>query len=246
MSGFFVFQPPFPVHIWPNLEWNQDSRNSPENPLHPLTRLCFLLHLQGKFSLLAFPLLLGTRLPSLWSPLFPPHAPTPTPYLSPRSGSRSAWRSPISRSGDLNEWVCSFSHWQKRLGRRGQLFTLGHKGHTFLFGQPISFIFFRWSLRHFESFPLVLAAPTNLSFFSPLLSDSRSVLATLLSLSSFPSPQSVGQKLSSLSSCTIRFQWVPGHLFFLNNSPADELFRWGALLLPFAIPCSLSPFAVGI
>ena len=47
--------------------------------MHPLTHLCFLLLLLGRFSLLALPLLLGTCLPSQWSPPFPPHAPTLIP-----------------------------------------------------------------------------------------------------------------------------------------------------------------------
>ena len=46
---------------------------------------------------------------------------------------------------------------------------------------------------------------------------------------------------SSRSSCTIRLQWVPEHSFFPGNDAADKLARWGALLVPSAIPCSLSP-----
>ena len=82
-------------------------------------------------------------------------------------------------------------------------------------------------------------------YFLLLLSDSRSVLAALSSPPSFLSSQTlwqIWQELSSLSSCFIRLQWVPGHSFLPGNKTVDELARWGALLAPSAIPCSLSPF----
>ena len=82
-----------------------------------------------------------------------------------------------------------------------------------------------------------------------LLSDSRSILATLSSPPCFLSSQTlwqIWQELSFLSSCSIRLQWVPGHSFLLGNDTADELARRGALLAPSAFPCSLSPLISGI
>ena len=76
-----------------------------------------------------------------------------------------------------------------------------------------------------------------------LLSDSRSVFATLSSLLSFLLPDTlwqIWQELSSFSSCTISLQWVSGYSFLPGNDAADKLARWGALLAPSAIPCSLS------
>ena len=74
------------------------------------------------------------------------------------------------------------------------------------------------------------------------LSDSRSVLA-ILSSPSFLLSQTlwqIWQELSSLFSCSIRLQRVPGHLFLPGNDEADELPRRGPLLAPSAIPCNLS------
>ena len=76
-----------------------------------------------------------------------------------------------------------------------------------------------------------------------LLSDSRSVFATLSSPPSFLLSQTlwqIWQELSSLS-CSIRLQWVPGHSFLPGNDTDNELARRRALLAPSAIPCSHSP-----
>ena len=76
-----------------------------------------------------------------------------------------------------------------------------------------------------------------------LLSGSCSVLATLSSPPSFLLSQTlwqIWQELSSLS-CSIRLQWVPGRSFLPGNDAAGGLAERGALLLPSATPCSLSP-----
>ena len=81
-------------------------------------------------------------------------------------------------------------------------------------------------------------------FCSFLLSDSHSVLATPSSPPSFLSPRflrQMWQELFSLSYCSIRLQWVPGHSFLgERKNAADELARRRVLLVPSAIPCSLS------
>ena len=77
-----------------------------------------------------------------------------------------------------------------------------------------------------------------------LISDSRSVLASQSSPSSFLLPETlwqVWQKLSSLSSRTIRLHWISGHSFLPGNDAADELARRGTLLVPSAISCNLAP-----
>ena len=80
-------------------------------------------------------------------------------------------------------------------------------------------------------------------FSSLLLSDSHSVFKTLSSPPSFLLSQTlwqIWQELFSLSFCSIRLQWVPGHSFLPGNDAADELTRRDVLLATSAIPCSHS------
>ena len=80
-------------------------------------------------------------------------------------------------------------------------------------------------------------------FSSLLLSDSHSVFKTLSSPPSFLLSQTlwqIWQELFSLSFCSIRLQWVPGHSFLPGNNAADELTRRDVLLATSAIPCSHS------
>ena len=77
-----------------------------------------------------------------------------------------------------------------------------------------------------------------------LLSDSRSVLATLSPPPFFLLSQTlwqIWQELFSIFSCSTRLQLVPGHSLLPGNDTADELARREALPAPSVIPCSLSP-----
>ena len=83
---------------------------------------------------------------------------------------------------------------------------------------------------------------TSLLFSSLVLSDSRSVLATLSSSLSFFCLKllQIWQELRSLYCCSIGLHWVHKFLFFPGNNAADKLARREAVLVPSAIPCSLS------
>ena len=209
-----------------------------------LTRSCFLLLLLGRLFLLALPFLLGLCLSSRWSPHFPLHA------LALILPSLAKVRlSPTLTLSSLMIWCFG----QTALF----LFLLARAAPAYLptaLSVALRPLFPFRQAHNGQVFPLKPApfctlfadiGSTNKSAISLfLLSDSRSVLATLSSTPFFLSSQTlwqIWQELCSLSSCSIRLQWVPRHSFLSGNDAADELARRGTLLAPSAIPCSLSP-----
>ena len=108
-----------------------------------------------------------------------------------------------------------------------------------------------WQAQYAQVFPLKPAPFCTL--FAGLDNTNRSAIFLLFSYYltlALSSPLSfllsqtlwqIWQELSSLSSCFISLQWVPGHSFPTGNDAADELARWGVLLAPSTIPCSLYP-----
>ena len=210
--------------------------------MRPLTGSCFLLLVLGRLLLLALPFLLGICPRSLWSPPFPPHALALIPLtlakvrlsliltLSPLmiwySGQTALFLFFLARAAPafLPTALCGTEATpfrQAQLSFSAEACAILHA--------------LCWSQQHQQV----------CHFSSLLLSDSRSVLATLSSPPPFLLSQTlwqIWQELSSFSSRSIRLQWVPGHSFLPGNDTADELARRGALLAPSAIPCSLSPF----
>ena len=214
--------------------------------MRPLTRSCFLLLVLGRLLLLALPFLLGICLPSPWTPPFPLHAVALIPLSLAKV--RLSPTLTLSLPHDLVLWTdgsVSFPFGKGGSGVLANCYLCGTEATLSFLACPVCSSFSTeacailqalcWSRQH-----------QQVCHFSSLLllSDSCSVLATLSFPPSFLLSQTLWQiwhELSSLSSCSIRLQRVPGHSFLSENDAADELARRGALLAPSAIPCSLSP-----
>ena len=211
--------------------------------MQPLTRSCFLLLVLGRLFLLALPFLLGICPPSRWSPPSPLHALALIPLTLAK-----VQLSPILTLSPLMIWYSgqtalflfflakvALAYLPTALSVATLSFSAGPVCSSFSAKACAILHALCWSWQHHK-----------VCHFSSLLllCDSRSVLATLSSPPSFLLSQTlwqIWQELSSLSSCSIRLQWVPGHSFLPRNNAADKLPRRGALLAPSTIPCSLSP-----
>ena len=212
--------------------------------MRPLIRSCFLLLVLGRLFLLVLPFLPGICLRSWWSPPFSLHALALIP-LSPAKVRLSPILT-LFPPHDLVLWTdCSvpFPFGKGGSGVLTNCSLCGTEATLSFSGGPVCLSFSAeacailhalcWSWQHQQVCHSLL-----------LLFDSCSVLAALSSPPSFLFSQTlwqIWQELSSLPSCSIRLQWVSGHLFLLGNDTTDELARRGALLTPSAIPCSLSP-----
>ena len=210
------------------------------SPAHAF--FCFIL---GRLLLLALPVLLEICLLLLWSPPFPPHALALILLSLAHLDSLPPYdlvlwidgsvRFPFGKGGSGVFANCSLCGIEATLS-----FSAGPVCSSFSTETCAILHALCWSRQH-----------QQVCHFSSLLllCDSRSILASLSSPPSFLLSQTlwqIWQKLSSLSFCSIRLQWVPGYSFLPEKDATDKLIRRGVLLAPYAILCSLSPPISGI
>ena len=211
--------------------------------LRPLTRSCFLLLVLGWLYLPALPFLLGICPCSQWSPPLPLHALALIPLFFAKVR--------LSLTLTLSPLMIWYS---------GQtalfLFFLTRAALAFLstaLSVALRPLFPFWQAQYVQVF--LLKPVPFCTLFAGLGSTNKSAISLIFSyyltlvLSLPPCPLlhlSSYLKLcgrsgrNCLLSCSIRLQWVPRHSFLLGNNAVDELARWGVLLVPSAILCSLS------
>ena len=184
--------------------------------MRPLTRPCFLLLVLGRLFLLALPFLHGICFPSPWSPLFPTHA---TALIS--FSLAKVWLSPTFTLFLLMIWFSGLTALF--------LFLLAMTAPAYLptaLSVALKPLFLFHQAQYAQVFPLKPAplftlfaglGSTNKSATSLLLlSDSRSVLATLFFPPSFLLPQTlwqIWQKLFFLFSISLDYNGSPNIRF---------------------------------
>ena len=209
--------------------------------MRPLTRSFFLLLFPGRLSLLDLPLLLGTCLPSLWIPPLLLHSDPP-----------------LSRQGMALAHLNSLPPHDLVLWTDGSIpIPFGKGGLAYL---PTAFfvalrplLFFRQA-QYVQVFPLKPAPSCKL--FAGLGSTNEvchfSSLSLTLALSSPPCPLlrlffyvnlcgRSGRKCLLSPPVLSDYNGSPDTHSFRGNNAADKLARRGALLVPSAVLCSLSP-----